>query len=103
MLKLLDWAYGPAGQTDPYYLLLRDFILLMPWWYPWFWVAIIVGILTFRYVRRWRRARVSRRGSRRVQARTERLLDKQAAVLAAERLRRAPANDHSLADQPNTA
>jgi hypothetical protein len=103
MLRLLDWAYGPAGQTDPYYLLLRDFILLMPWWYPWFWVAIIVAVLTFRYLRRWRRNRVARRGMRRVRERTERLLDDEAAMLAAARLRRNPANDHELACQPQGA
>jgi len=103
MLQLLNWAYGPAGQTDPYYLLLRDFILLMPWWYPLFWAAIIVGYLALRFFKRWRVAHVSRRGSRRVRARTERILDKQVAVLAAERLRQHPANDLDFADQPNTA
>ena len=103
MLRLLDWAYGPAGQTDPYYLLLRDFILLMPWWYPWFWVAIIVAVLTFRYLRRWRRNRVACRGMRRVRERTERLLDDEAAMHAAARLRRSPANDHELAGQPHSA
>jgi hypothetical protein len=103
MLELLNWAYGPAGQTDPYYLLLRDFVLLMPWWYPWFWVAIIVSVLAFRFLRRWRRAHVSRRGSRRVQARTERLLDKEAAKFAARRMRRSPANDRDLAGQTSTA
>jgi hypothetical protein len=40
---------------------------------------------------------------RRVRARTERILDKQVAVLAAERLRQHPANDLDFADQPNTA
>ena len=103
MLKLLDWAYGPAGQTDPYYLLLRDFILLMPWWYPWFWVTIIVGVLAFRYLRRWRRNHVARRGMRRVRERTERLLDMEVATPAAERLQRSPANDHKLVDQPYSA
>ena len=103
MLEVLDWVYGPGGQNDPYYLLLRDFILLMPWWYPWFWVAIISGVIGMRHFARWRRRAHSIYGLRRVKARTDKILGAQFAELSAQRIRRRPANDFASADRPTAA
>ena len=91
MLALLDWVYGPQGYGDPYYLLMRDFILVMPWWYPYFWVALIGGILGWRQLRRMRARAAAKRGMRRVKARTQRVLDRQRDDIAAIRRRRMPA------------
>ena len=99
MLALLDWIYGPQGYGDPYYQLMRDFILVMPWWYPYFWVALIGSILAWRQVRRVRARANARRGMRRVTARTERVLEHQLGEIAALRHRRTPANDCRAADK----
>ena len=93
MLALLDWIYGPQGHGDPYYQLMRDFILVMPWWYPYFWVALIGSFLAWRQVRRARARASAKRGMRRVTARTERVLESQLGEIAAVRRRRIPAND----------
>ena len=103
MLELLNLVYGAGAQDDPYYLLLRDFILLMPWWYPWFWVSVIAAFFTVRYLRKWRRRTHSVRGLRRVKSRTDRILNKQFSRLAAQRRRREAANDTLPADRPSVA
>ena len=103
MLEVLNWIYGEGAQNDPYYLLLRDFVLLMPWWYPWFWVSIIAAFFSVKYLRRWQRRRRSLHGLKRVKSRTDRILNKQIAQLAARRRRRQAANDVMAADRPSVA
>lgn len=98
MLAVLDWVYGPQGYGDPYYQLMRDFILVMPWWYPYFWAALIGGILSWRQLRRVRARAGAKRGVRRVKARTERVLERQLDDIAALRRRRMPANDRRPVD-----
>lgn len=73
MLAVLQWIYGPDAASDPYYLLLHDFVVLMPWWYPYMWLGIIASVVGWRLLRRWRRARHGRAGLRRVTARVRRL------------------------------
>ena len=100
LLAFLDWVYGPAAQSDPYYLLLRDFIILMPWWYPYLWIGGIAAFFGVTALRRygWRRAHA--RGAARVRARTERLIAVQNAELAIKRLLRQPANDNRPEAKP---
>ena len=100
LLALLDWVYGPAAQSDPYYLLLRDFVILMPWWYPFVWIGGIAAFFALAFLKRflWRRAHG--RGAARVQARTRRLIAVQDAELAIKRLLRQPANDNGSGAKP---
>ena len=93
MLAILDWIYGPAGQTDQYYLLMRDIIMVMPWWYPLFWIGVGGFVICFRFHRRWRRNSLARKAAGRVQTRTGRIMSRHAAERAALRLLRRPAND----------
>ena len=60
MMALLDWVYGPQRESDPYYLLLHDFVVLMPWWYPLFWAVLIGGIVSWRGARCVRESRFTR-------------------------------------------
>ena len=94
LLAFLDWVYGPAAQSDPYYLLLRDFVILMPWWYPFMWIGGLTVFFSFSIIRRikWRLSHA--RGAARVQARTRRLIAVQNAEVAIKRLLRHPANDN---------
>jgi len=100
LLAMLDWVYGPAAQSDPYYLLLRDFIVLMPWWYPFLWVGGIAGFFGYRYFRRFLWRLNHKRGAARVRDRTERLIAIQDAELAIKRLLRKPANDNHSEAKP---
>jgi hypothetical protein len=75
MLAVLQWIYGPDAASDPYYQLLHDFVVLMPWWYPYMWLGIITTVLGWRLLRRFRVARQHRRGLRRVRTRVRRLAD----------------------------
>lgn len=100
LLGFLDWVYGPAAQSDPYYLLLRDFIILMPWWYPFLWIggiAAFVGLTLFRRMR-WRLSHA--RSAARVRTRTDRLIAVQNAELAMKKLLRRPANDNGPGARP---
>jgi len=94
MMALLDWVYGPQRESDPYYLLLHDFVVLMPWWYPLFWAALIGGIVSWRVFKHLRARSRATKGARRVKARTERVLSRQQCEIARLRYRRRPANDH---------
>lgn len=73
MLAVLQWIYGPEAASDPYYQLLHDFVVLMPWWYPYMWLGIIAAVVGWRLLKRFRVARQHRRGLRRVRARVRRL------------------------------
>lgn len=75
MLAVLQWIYGPDAASDPYYQLLHDFVVLMPWWYPYMWLGIIGSVVGWRMLRRWRRGRQNRAGLRRVRSRVRRLGD----------------------------
>jgi hypothetical protein len=75
MLAVLQWIYGPDAASDPYYQLLHDFVVLMPWWYPYMWLSIITGVVGWRLLRRFRVAHQNRRGLRRVRSRVSRLAD----------------------------
>src|SRR3546814_8424232 len=46
--SVLQWIYGPEAASDPYYLLLHDFVVLMPWWYPYMWLCIFGGLTSWR-------------------------------------------------------
>ena len=72
MLALLQWVYGPDAASDPYYQLLHDFVVLMPWWYPYMWLGILGSVVGWRLLRRWRLGRQSRLGLRRVRSRVHR-------------------------------
>lgn len=73
MLAVLQWIYGPGAESDPYYLLLHDFVVLMPWWYPYMWLGIIGSVVAWKLLRRLRRRLQNRAGLRRVRARITRL------------------------------
>jgi hypothetical protein len=73
MLAVLQWIYGPKAASDPAYQLLHDFVVLMPWWYPYMWLCILTSVVSWRLLRRWQRARQSRAGLRRVHSRVRRL------------------------------
>jgi len=73
MLAALQWIYGPDAASDPYYHLLHDFVVLMPWWYPYMWLGIITAVVGWRLLRRLRVAQQNRRGLRRVRSRVSRL------------------------------
>lgn len=73
MLSLLDWIYGPGAAADPYYALMREFIVLMPWWYPYMWLGIITTVVAWRLLRRMRLNRQNRIGLKRVRSRVLRL------------------------------
>jgi len=75
MLAVLQWIYGPSAETDPYYLLLHDFVVLMPWWYPYMWLGILGSVTAWRLLRRFRLRRQNRVGLRRVRSRVRRLAD----------------------------
>ncbi len=75
MLALLQWIYGPGAEADPYYVLLRDFVVLMPWWYPYMWLGIIAAVVAWRLLRRVRLNRHNRLGLKRVRTRVLRLAD----------------------------
>jgi len=100
LLGFLDWVYGPAAQSDPYYLLLRDFIILMPWWYPFLWIGGIAAFFGFTLFRHYRWRRAHARGAARVRARTERLIAVQNAEMTIKRLLRQPANDNGSGAKP---
>jgi hypothetical protein len=72
MLAVLQWIYGPNAASDPYYQLLHDFVVLMPWWYPYMWLGIIGSVIGWRLLRRWRLRRQNRLGLRRVRSRVSR-------------------------------
>ena len=76
MLAVLQWIYGPGAEADPYYLLLHDFVVLMPWWYPYMWLGILGSVAAWRLTRRLRRRLQSRAGLRRVRHRIKRLADR---------------------------
>ena len=78
MLAVLQWIYGPDAASDPYYHLLHDFVVLMPWWDPYMWLGIISAVTGWRLLRRWRQRRQSRVGLRRVRSRVLRLADEPA-------------------------
>lgn len=78
MLAVLQWIYGPNAAADPYYQLLHDFVVLMPWWYPYMWLGIIGGVVSWRLARRWRLGRQNRAGLRRVRSRVRRLASESA-------------------------
>ena len=103
MLALLNWVYGPAAATDPYYAAMHDIILLIPNWYVWLWVAIGVAGLGTRWLRRYYKNRQARLGAHRVRSRTEKILKKQSMEIAAHRLRRRPANDWEVIERPHVA
>ncbi|MEM7171454.1 MAG: hypothetical protein AAF530_14880 [Pseudomonadota bacterium] len=94
MVEILEGLYGPAAQSDPYFLLLKDFWVLMPWWYPYLWPSIIGAVILYRLLQKWRRRRAAKRGIARVHSRTQRLLGEGEAKMASQRLARRPANDH---------
>ncbi len=73
MLAVLQWIYGPGAESDPYYLLLHDFVVLMPWWYPYMWLGIIGSVVAWKLLRRLRRRLQNRAGLRRVRTRMTRL------------------------------
>jgi hypothetical protein len=73
MLAVLQWIYGPSAESDPYYMVLHDFVVLMPWWYPYMWLGIISTVTTWRLLRRLRVRRQNRAGLRRVRTRASRL------------------------------
>ena len=73
MVAVLQWIYGPDAASDPYYQLLHDFVVLMPWWYPYMWLGIIGGVVSWRLARRWRLGRQNRVGLHRVRSRVRRL------------------------------
>ncbi|MGF1630961.1 MAG: hypothetical protein ACFCUT_15925 [Kiloniellaceae bacterium] len=73
MLAVLQWIYGPQAASDPYYQLLHDFVVLMPWWYPYMWLGILGSVVGWRLLRRWRRSSQNRAGLRRVSTRVRRL------------------------------
>lgn len=73
MLAVLQWIYGPDAAADPYYQLLHDFVVLMPWWYPYMWLGILGSVVGWRMTRRWRVARQNRAGLHRVRSRVRRL------------------------------
>lgn len=75
MLSLLQWIYGPGAEAeaDPYYVLLHDFVVLMPWWYPYMWLGIITAVVAWRLLRRFRLNRQNRVGLTRVRSRVLRL------------------------------
>jgi hypothetical protein len=75
MLAVLQWIYGPDAASDPYYQLLHDFVVLMPWWYPYMWLGILGSVVGWRLLRRWRLSRRNRAGLRRVRSRVRRLAD----------------------------
>lgn len=75
MLTVLQWIYGPDAATDPYYQLLHDFVVLMPWWYPYMWLGIIGSVVSWRLTRRWWLGRQNRAGLRRVRSRVRRLAE----------------------------
>ena len=93
MMAILDWLYGPQRESDPYYLLLHDFVILMPWWYPLFWIALIGGFFSWRVVRYLRARSRATKAVRRVKARTERVFGRQQCEIARLQHRRRPAND----------
>ncbi|MEQ8356981.1 MAG: hypothetical protein RH942_15695 [Kiloniellaceae bacterium] len=73
MLAVLQWIYGPGAESDPYYLLLHDFVVLMPWWYPYMWLGIIGSVVSWRLLRRLRRRLQNRAGLRRLRAHMTRM------------------------------
>jgi hypothetical protein len=75
MLAVLQWIYGPDAASDPYYQLLHDFVVLMPWWYPYMWLGILGSVAGWRLLRRWRLTRQNRAGLRRVRSRVHRFAD----------------------------
>ena len=103
MLAVLDWIYGPTGLTDPNYLLMRDILMVLPWWYPYMWLVIGAAVISFKKFRVWRRKLQARRAGSRVAARTQRLLMRQAREMAAQRLMRLPANDFPGMPKPTAA
>lgn len=96
MLQALEWIYGPYAASDPYYQVLRDFIILLPWWYPYIWAGLIGGVLLYRGLRRWRLRRLTRRGVARVRGRTYRLVDAERRARRRMARRRQAANDDTL-------
>ena len=93
MLAVLEWIYGPAAYSDPYFLLLRDFVVLMPWWYPLMWAGIIGSVVTFKLYRRLRVRHQTKKGVRRVVARAERIAAEAPEDHQISFILRRPAND----------
>jgi len=100
LLAFLNWVYGPAAQSDPYYLLLRDFVILMPWWYPFLWIGGIASFFGYKLFRQFLSNRSAARGAMRVKARAERLIAVQNAELSIKRLLRQPSNDNGSDAKP---
>jgi hypothetical protein len=75
MLAVLQWIYGPNAGSDPYYQLMHDIITVLPWWYPYMWLAILGSVVAWRLVRRLRLRRQNRAGLRRVRTRVRHLAD----------------------------
>jgi len=100
MLAVLQWIYGPGAEADPYYLLLHDFVVLMPWWYPYMWLGILSSVVSWRLLRRFRLARQNRAGLRRVRSRIQRQSQRPD---GAPWLPRAANDDFPLADQQRRA
>ncbi len=96
MLQALEWIYGPYAASDPYYQVLRDFIILLPWWYPYIWAGLIGGVFLYRGLRRWRLRRLTKRGVARVSGRTHRLVDAERRTRQRMARRRQAANDDTL-------
>lgn len=95
MLALLDWIYGPNGYGDQYYLLMRDFLIVMPWWYGYFWLTMITGFFGFRYLRKAAVRHATVRRARQVESRTKRIIRAQKIQNAVRLARRAASNDNA--------
>ncbi len=93
MVNFLEWIYGPAAHSDPYFVLLRDFWLLTPWWYPYLWLGILGTIVLVKLARFGLRRRAARAGIKRVQRRTEQLLRSSQSEPPMQRIMRQAAND----------
>ncbi len=100
MLQALEWIYGPYAASDPYYQVLRDFIILLPWWYPYIWAALVGGVFFYRGLRRWRVRRLTKRGVARVRGRTHRLVDAERRARERSARRRHAANDDAVPPLP---
>ena len=72
---------------------MRDFIMVMPWWYGYFWLTVITGFFGFRYLRKAAVRHASVRRAKQVKSRTKRIMQAQKANNAVRLARRTPAND----------
>lgn len=95
MLALLDWIYGPTGYGDPYYLLMRDFIMLMPWWYGYFWLSVIGSVFAYRKTRKVMARRATKKRAEGIAVRTRRIMKTQRVLDQIRHMRRRPCNDNT--------